>query len=349
LAIDNTGAFGISSVTYNITSLASNGLTASAGSPNTGTGLSATVISDDAWTNKTALPVDVVYTIVPVSDKGCTGTPEDITFTINPEPDLVTPTTTVCSDDVIGVTLTDVHSLADRFEIVSITPTGGITAGAGNATTGANQLSGAIANDTWTNKTANQQTVTYRIIPRVGGGCIGDPENIVVNINPEPDLTTPSPTVCSDAITGVTLADVHTLANRFNIVSISATGGITAGAGNASTGADQLSDAIVNDTWTNKTATTQTVTYSVIPRIAGGCIGDEEDIIVTISPEPDLLTPAPSVCSDEAIGVTLDDVHNLANRFEIVSITPGGGLVAGAGNATTGADQLDNAIYNDIW
>ncbi|MCA1800197.1 MAG: SprB repeat-containing protein, partial [Actinobacteria bacterium] len=141
-----------------------------------------------------------------------------------------------------------------------------------------------IYNDTWTNKTAIAQTVTYAVIPGITAGCTGDQENIIVTINPEPDLNDLNTTVCSDDITGVTLSDVHGLADSYEITDIVATGGLTGGAGNATTGAGQAASAILNDTWTNATGAVQTVTYSVIPRIAGGCIGDEEDIIVTVNP-----------------------------------------------------------------
>ncbi|MCA1800353.1 MAG: hypothetical protein LC650_03580, partial [Actinobacteria bacterium] len=306
-------------------------------------------IYNDTWANKTATSLTVTYAVIPRVAGGCIGDQENIVVTIDPEPDLVTPTPTLCSDEAIAVTLSDVHGLADSYEIVSISATGGISAGVGNATTGAGQDADAIYDDTWTNKTAIAQTVTYSVIPRIAGGCIGDEEDIVVTINPEPDLVTPAPAVCSDDAIEVTLSDVHTIANSYEIVSITATGGISGGGGNATTGTGQAADAIYNDTWTNRTATAQTVTYSVVPRIAGGCIGDEEDIVVTINPEPDLVTPAPTVCSDEAIEVTLSDVHGLADTYEIVSITPGAGLVAGAGNASTGAGQPANAIYNDTW
>ena len=74
------------STTYNITSINSNGVTASAGNPAPGTGLLANVIANDAWTNTTPSPVDVVYTVVPVSAAGCQGDPFTVTVTVNPSP-----------------------------------------------------------------------------------------------------------------------------------------------------------------------------------------------------------------------------------------------------------------------
>lgn len=66
---------------YNITSINHDGLFASAGNPETGTGFSNSVISDDAWTNNTGALVDVIYTVVPVSASGCLG--DAFTMTIH--------------------------------------------------------------------------------------------------------------------------------------------------------------------------------------------------------------------------------------------------------------------------
>ena len=349
LAITNFNATYCSGITYNITAINNGGLTASAGAPATGTGLAANVLADDAWTNRTAANVNVVYTIVPVSVQGCTGNPENITLTVSPEPDLNNLSLTVCSDATTGVTLTDVHSLANSFEIVSITPQAGLGTTAGNATTGAGKAANAIFNDRWTNKTVGLLMVTYAIIPRIAGGCIGDQENVDVTISPEPDLNDLNKTICSGEITGITLSDVHSLANSFEIVSIIPQAGLVTTAGNATTGAGKAANAIVNDRWTNKTAGLLTITYAIIPRIAGGCIGDQENVVVTINPEPDLSPLSSTVCSDEITGIIFSDIHGIAISYEIVSITQQAGLVSIAGNATTGTGKAANAIQNDKW
>ncbi|MBK7626734.1 MAG: hypothetical protein IPJ16_05965 [Bacteroidales bacterium] len=287
LSITNSGAY-CSGITFNIPTITKNGLTESAGAPVTGTGFASNEIVNDAYTNKTAASVNVVYAVIPVSTQGCTGASENVTLTVTPEPDLNNLNTTVCSDASTGVTLTDVHSLANSFNIVSITPQAGLVTTAGNAVTGAGQAANAILNDKWTNKTAGSLTVTYAIIPRIAAGCIGDQENVVITISPEPDLNLLTSTVCSDAVTGITLSDVHGLASRFEIVSITPQAGLVAGGSNATVGTLKLSSAIVNDTWTNKTAGALTVTYAIIPRVNLGCIGDQENVVVTVNPEPDL-------------------------------------------------------------
>ena len=53
--------------TYNVTNLQTNGLSISAGNPAVANGLLANDLEDDAFTNLTNAPVDVIYTVVPVS------------------------------------------------------------------------------------------------------------------------------------------------------------------------------------------------------------------------------------------------------------------------------------------
>ncbi|MBK8705228.1 MAG: hypothetical protein IPN33_17770 [Saprospiraceae bacterium] len=59
---------------FNITNIDANGLASSAGNPVTGTGFSDDEIEDDAWTNTTGSPVNVIYTVIPVSLDGCLAT-----------------------------------------------------------------------------------------------------------------------------------------------------------------------------------------------------------------------------------------------------------------------------------
>ena len=86
LGIDFGSSSSVAATSYEITSLTLNGLTVSAGGAGLGGGLSATDLSDDAFTNETSLPVDVVYTVVPSTSAGCEGNSFTVTVTVNPEP-----------------------------------------------------------------------------------------------------------------------------------------------------------------------------------------------------------------------------------------------------------------------
>ncbi|MBK8699749.1 MAG: hypothetical protein IPN29_09430 [Saprospiraceae bacterium] len=73
----------------------------------TGNGFSSYALFTHAYTNVTPNPVDVVYTVVPVSALGCEGDPFTVTVTVNPEPVVLDQTATICSDVAIAVTLGD--------------------------------------------------------------------------------------------------------------------------------------------------------------------------------------------------------------------------------------------------
>jgi hypothetical protein len=76
----------VAATDYNITNIVSTGLTIAGGSPAIGNGLPASVIADDQWKNISNGPLDVTYTIVPVTNS-CPGAPFAVTITINPQPD----------------------------------------------------------------------------------------------------------------------------------------------------------------------------------------------------------------------------------------------------------------------
>jgi hypothetical protein len=63
----------VAAASYNVTILNLNGLTPFAGGPAVANGLAPNALADDAFTNPTGLPVNVVYTVVPVSASGCCG------------------------------------------------------------------------------------------------------------------------------------------------------------------------------------------------------------------------------------------------------------------------------------
>jgi len=90
--------------TYNIISINPNGLSSSAGTPIIANGVINSNLIDDAWTNTTNAPVNVIYTIVPVSALGCEGSPFTVTLTINPEPVFNVYDAVVCADHYVTLT-----------------------------------------------------------------------------------------------------------------------------------------------------------------------------------------------------------------------------------------------------
>jgi len=342
----------VQAATYNITSINSNGLTASAGSPATGTGFAANVIADDAWTNTTNVPVSVVYTVVPVSVAECQGEPFTVSITVNPEPSLANLSNEVCSDDPSGITLAVAGSSipAATYNITNIN-NGGLIASAGSPAVGNGQLADVIADDAWTNKTNGNVNVVYTVVPVSGDGCPGNPVDVTLTVKPEPVLANLNRSICSDAAFGfnLSLALGSSPAASYNITAINSNG-LTASAGNPSTGNNLPANVIADDAWTNTTNAPVNVVYSIVPVGVNGCSGDTYTMTITINPEPVLANLNTSKCSDAAFGFSLATAAGsvAAARYNITAINSNG-LSASAGSPATGDGLPANVIANDAW
>jgi len=342
----------VAASTYNITAINANGLTASAGAPATGTGLPANVISNDAWTNTTLNPVNVIYTVVPVSAAGCQGDPRTITITVNPEPSLATLTNTVCSDSPSLITLaTAAGSVAATTYNITAINNGGLTASAGSPATGNGLLASVIADDAWTNKTSGNVNVVYTVVPISASGCAGNLVDVTLTVRPEPVLANLNTTKCSDEPFGfnLSLAPGSSPAASYNITTINSNG-LTASAGSPATGNSLPANVIANDAWTNTSSAPVNVVYSIVPVGTNGCPGDTYTMTVTINPEPVLASLDATLCSDEALGFSLDVASGsvAASTYNITAINANG-LTASAGSPATGTGLPANVIANDAW
>src|SRR5512139_2892151 len=142
------------------------------------------------------------------------------------------------------------------------------------------------------NVTGVDQTVTYTITPTSGAGCVGNAFTATVIVRSEPvGVSTPATqTVCSDqAITQIVL----TTSNGMNGVTtyswtrdklVEVTGLAASGTGNIGSG-------IPN----NIPGVDQTVTYTITPTSAAGCVGNPFTATVMVRSEPvGVATPARS-------------------------------------------------------
>jgi large repetitive protein len=338
----------VNASTYNITAINQNGLTASAGVPVIGNNLAVNVIADDAWTNTTPLPVDVVYTIVPVSANNCQGNPFTVTLTINPEPVVANQTGTICSDVANGVTLgNDIDTpQAATYNITNINPNG-LPIYAGNPTTGTGLAANVIADDAWTNTTPAAVDVVYTVVPVSSVNCQGNPFTVTITVESELVISNQSSVVCSDTANGLILGSEPTATYTItNIVS----NGLISSAGNPQVGSGFLANEIADDAWTNDTTLPVTVIYTITPQTSSGCTGNPVDITLTINPEPIVVNQSQLVCSDESSNLILgDDIDGPnASTYNIVAINTNG-LTPFAGNPQVGSGLLANEIADDAW
>ena len=300
---------------------------------------------NEVLTNNNLVATNVTYSYV-VSANACSATsPQNVTVTVTPKPNVTTSfTRAVCSggNDVITPANGTDGSIpaGTTYSWSPTTITGGIT----GATTGTGLTS--INTGNLTNPTAAIQTVIFTVTPSFTG-CPGSTFTITVTVNPKPSITNILAAATTPACSGVAFTAV-TPANGTNGIVPSGTtyawgipsGSVTGGA--ASSGPN------ITGTLGNITLLNQTATYAVTPT-AGGCVGAAFTVAVTIKPTPgltSLTTTSPSaICSGTAatyIPVSLGATFAW-NRAAILGITEPTTGSAGAIN-----EILHNTTVNPI-
>ncbi|TVZ24042.1 putative repeat protein (TIGR01451 family)/gliding motility-associated-like protein [Dokdonia sp. Hel_I_63] len=157
----------------------------------------------DTYVNRTANDVIITYTLTVSDPVACQGEIFDVVVTVSPEPVISnTLDTAVCSDNPIGVVL-DVLSTstaAATYRLASVTPDAGLIASGSNAATANGLAADAIQNDIFSNNTGTSLNVEYVVEPTSSAGCVGEPETIIVTIEPSPtvDAGPDAASICSD-------------------------------------------------------------------------------------------------------------------------------------------------------
>ena len=141
----------------------------------------------DTFTNTLSGTGTATYTITPYKD-GCAGSPVDVVITVGSEPVLDPGLDKYgCNNEAIALILKEATGsvVPTHYDILSVTIPSGLTANGSNAAYPASTtLSNYLANDKYTNASTGDINVTYRVRPRVGSDCIGDPVNVTVTIRP---------------------------------------------------------------------------------------------------------------------------------------------------------------------
>ena len=187
LGVNFNSSSTIAAATYNITSLNLNGLTVSAGNAAVANGLIATDLANDSFTNATTTPVNVIYTVVPVSATGCQGNPFTVTVTVNAIPVIFNKVVPLCNDNsgfifnptngldgIVQNNTTYVWTVIDNPNVL------------GEINQNIPQLSISIPR--LFNNSSAAQTIVYFVTPISTLGCIGANFTITVNLNYLPPI-----------------------------------------------------------------------------------------------------------------------------------------------------------------
>lgn len=345
-----TNAASVAAATYNIV-VNPNGLFQSAGTSSAGNGKLATEIADDAWRNVGLAPVDVIYTITPISAAGCLGNDFTITATINPEPVGSNSSTTVCNNVPVGVTLTTSGTAVAAATYNIVVNPNGLTQSGGTASAGAGKLANEIADDEWTNTGLASVDVIYTITPVSAApeSCQGDPFTVTATINPAPVGSNSAATRCSDVAVGINLttSGASVAASSYNIAV--APNGLTLSAGTASAGTGKGSNEIADDVWRNTGLVPVDVVYTIVPVSAAGCQGAAFTVTVTINPEPVGIVNTITRCSDDAVGINITTTAGSVAADNYTIAVNANGLTLSGGTASAGAGKAATEIADDIW
>jgi gliding motility-associated-like protein len=343
-----TNGTAVAATTFDITTNA-NGLTQSAGTVSAGTGMAASELLDDAWTNTGLNPVNVVYTVTPYSAAGCPGDAFTVTVTVRPEPVGTPATASRCSDELVNVTITtDPTAVAANSYDISINPNGLVFSGT-TASGGTGKLANELMDDRWTNNGLNPVNVVYTITPVSSQSCAGDAFTVTITVRPEPVGTSTTATFCSDVVLGINLTTSATaVAAAVYTIGVNPNGLIQS-AGTNSVGSNKNANEVADDVWRNTGLTPVNVVYTITPISAAGCAGDDFTVTVTINPEPVGNNSTTTVCANDQVNVTLStNPASVAAATYDIAINPNG-LTLASGTPSGGTGKLANEILDDVW
>ena len=242
---------------------------------------------------------------------------DSVKITVNPKPFIKDTLATICSGSTFIIEPTDgVHNdtVPTGTTYKWTVPTNSL--GATSQSSPQTEISEAL-----TNTTNTVQSVTYTVIPETVTGantCEGDPFNIVVTVNPMPNIEDTVAVICSGTSFTVTpsngggtshgdVVPSNTL-YTWEILSADQNANIP----NASD--ENTPQSSIGQPLTNTTNTNQQITYTVTPISSGTtptCTGSTFRITVTVEPTPVIAKKFDTICYGEA--------------FEVIPVDGGGG------------------------
>ena len=338
---------------FNIIDINANGLQAGTSNSIVSNVVSADALENDTYTNNSNNPVDVVYTIVPVSSGGVEGVEFTVSITVNPKPIVTAQEVEVCSGEILGVDFNASIGIDAATYNITVLNLNGLIVNSGAPSVGFDFLPSDLSDDSFVNETGVPVDVVYTVLPVSSEGCEGEPFTVTVTVNSAPVVADITDTVNSGDVIGVTLGadtDGAPAISNYRITGIT-TNGLERGLNNSVNNSTILSDGIFNDSYTNTSSSLIDVIYSIVPISTEGCEGDSFTVTVAINPEPVVANQDVTVCSDEAIGVTLNPSSSVAvASFNIIDINANG-LQAGTSNSivsnVVSADALENDTYTN--
>jgi gliding motility-associated-like protein len=251
-------------------------------------------------TNSTSAPINVVYTVTPVSGS-CAGLTFDVIVTVNPTPIVNTISNqTLCVGD----------------QVSTITFAGSVT-GTTYSWTNNNISIGLGANGNGninafnTTNTTNTPQVATIIVTPTANSCPGPSKTFTITVNPKPIVQSKSQTICSGGTFSVIPVHGTDLIPSGTTYSWSAPSVTGISGTQAATNASSISGTLVNST----NATIEVV-YTVTPSYTNNgilCSGQSFTVTITVMPRPIVANEQTTVCSGMVFSITPADGNGNGN------------------------------------
>ena len=291
----------------------------------------------------------VTVAVTPFLDD-CAGDTVNLEFIVNPKPSINNIDVTICSDEQFLIEIENDCTVGDiipedttyTWEVLSIS--GEVTGVA------LNDNGTGYVNGTVTNTSASDVLIVYEVIPTSNEGCLGALFTVTVTIKPEPVVENQITEVCSDVVLDyVIIGDDSPQVASYTLISIESNSLFGLGT-NTSPATGLTANAIKDDVWNNETSSPVDVVYTFIPIGDNVCEGDAFTVTVTVNPEPVVADQDVVVCSDEAIGYTLDGDTDtpLVATYNLTGIVDNG-LVGLPTNQGIAEDLTASALEDDVW
>jgi hypothetical protein len=280
----------------------------------------------------TSAPGSVDYNVY-ASANGCEGSPISITIDVNPIPDAAATDQTICSGETTSIMINNPNGVPGAqfdYFVINALNVSGSAGGTGNM----------ISQTLTSTDGVNPGVVDYIIIPSTGL-CIGDAITVQAFVNPEPvqTVTNNTPSICSGENTNI---EIETPTANGTVTIVSVTPSSPSLTGFSPVGATFVDGARVTDQLINSGNAVASVEY-VLEVTANGCTGNQETVIVSVDPIPDIATsvPAQTICNGETTNIAITNPNAVAGTTFSWTVTTTGGV-------TGASDDSGNVIAQTL-
>jgi gliding motility-associated-like protein len=249
--------------------------------------------------NNTNASATLTYRVRPLSGAAgsCAGDSFSVVVTVNPQPGISDQAKTICSGS--SFTATPSGAPAGTTYTWSAPVSNPASANSG----GTAQTNSSTISQILTNNTDAVATLTYVVTP-TSGTCGNGTFNVIVTVNPKPQVSNITTNICSGSAFSVTPSTA--LPNDIVPAGTSYTWGVPVSSpvGAVSGGTAQTGKATIGEVLTNNTNANATLTYTITPSTPD-CTGPTFTVTVTVKSKPVIPDQSASICTGSSFSINL--------------------------------------------